>query len=401
MTAAVRGQIPWQAPYGYPSLENPKVAHPELFVTAAEKYKTNSLQNIGQTLVDTFVAPAYYQYMSAQEKAAKEAKDKEEAAATQQEEVAPNDWSIGVSSPEYIPDGTNQTSGVIKQQGGRAGLHKFYNDGQTWQSQLFAGLPQESQNQIMQQANVSDISELTNEQLNAILPELYNNYYSQVGEAFKNNQVPSFGGQPDLSFISNYPIMQGLKMPGTDLSGPGASPSMLTGRNYAPFTTSQMAAPEMGLADYMGLRQGRQFDLDEDSVKYDQGFSQKLQEALDSGDYDRIQKSVTANPTVAGKLLDKIGIGKMFDTRNYDTSLTVLPEGQSIFDNYDWEKASNEKVYAQNAKSPGGGLMQTDQLSPDLWQNISRGERRDLLNEAGIDPNRKNVLERFRWQVFN
>jgi hypothetical protein len=141
----------------------------------------------------------------------------------------------------------------------------------------------------------------------------------------------------------------------------------------------------------MGLRQGKRFDLDEDSVEYDRGFSQKLQEALDSGDYDRIQKSVTANPTVAGKLLDKIGIGKMFDTRNYDTSLTVLPEGQSIFDNYDWEKASNEKVYAQNAKSPGGGLMQTDQLSPDLWQNISRGERRDLLNEAGIDPNRKNL----------
>jgi|LakMenEpi03Aug12_release.lakeMendotaPanAssembly.Ray.scaffolds.fasta_scaffold00082_31 hypothetical protein len=391
MTAQVRGQIPWQAPYGYPGLENPKVAHPELFVTAAEKYKTNSLQNIGQTLVDTFVAPAYYQYMSAQEKAAKEAKDKEEAAATQQEQVAPNDWSIGVSSPEYIPDGTNQTSGVIKQKGGKTSLHKYQIDGQTWQSQLFAGLPQESQNQIMQQANVSDISELTNEQLNAILPELYNNYYSQVGEAFKNNQVPSFGGPPDLSFISNYPIMQGLKMPGTDLSGPGASPEMLTGRNYAPFTTTQMAAPEMGLADYMGLRQGRQFDLDEDSVKYDQGFSQKLQEALDSGDYDRIQKSVTANPTVAGKLLDKIGIGKMFDTRNYDTSITVLPEGQSVFDNYDWEKASNEKVYAQNAKSPGGGLMQTDQLSPDLWQNISRGERRELLNEAGIDPNRKNL----------
>jgi hypothetical protein len=391
MTAEVRGQIPWQAPYGYPGLENPKVAHPELFVTAAEKYKTNSLQNIGQTLVDTFVAPAYYQYMSAQEKAAKEAKDKEEAAATQQEQVAPNDWSIGVSSPEYIPDGTNQTSGVIKQKGGKTSLHKYQIDGQTWQSQLFAGLPQESQNQIMQQANVSDISELTNEQLNAILPELYNNYYSQVGEAFKNNQVPSFGGPPDLSFISNYPIMQGLKMPGTDLSGPGASPEMLTGRNYAPFTTTQMAAPEMGLADYMGLRQGRQFDLDEDSVKYDQGFSQKLQEALDSGDYDRIQKSVTANPTVAGKLLDKIGIGKMFDTRNYDTSITVLPEGQSVFDNYDWEKASNEKVYAQNAKSPGGGLMQTDQLSPDLWQNISRGERRELLNEAGIDPNRKNL----------
>jgi hypothetical protein len=391
MTAQVRGQIPWQAPYGYPSLQNPKVAHPELFVTAAEKYKTNSLQNIGQTLVDTFVAPAYYQYMSAQEKAAKEAKDKEEAAATQQEQVAPNDWSIGVSSPEYIPDGTNQTSGVIKQKGGKTSLHKYQIDGQTWQSQLFAGLPQESQNQIMQQANVSDISELTNEQLNAILPELYNNYYSQVGEAFKNNQVPSFGGPPDLSFISNYPIMQGLKMPGTDLSGPGASPEMLTGRNYAPFTTTQMAAPEMGLADYMGLRQGRQFDLDEDSVKYDQGFSQKLQEALDSGDYDRIQKSVTANPTVAGKLLDKIGIGKMFDTRNYDTSITVLPEGQSVFDNYDWEKASNEKVYAQNAKSPGGGLMQTDQLSPDLWQNISRDERRELLNEAGIDPNRKNL----------
>lgn len=391
MTAQVRGQIPWQAPYGYPGLQNPKVSNPELFVTAAEKYKTNSLQNIGQTLVDTFVAPAYYQYMSAQEKAAKEAKDKEEAATTQQEQTAPNDWSIGVSSPEYIPDGTNQTSGVIKQQGGRAGLYKFQSDGQTWQSQLFAGLPQESQNQIMQQANVSDISELTSEQMNAILPELYNAYYSQVGEAFKNNQVPSFGGQPDLSFISNYPIMQGLKMPGTDLSGPGASPEMLTGRNYAPFTTSQMAAPQMGLADYMGLRQGRQFDLDEDSVKYDQGFSQKLQEALDSGDYDRIQKSVTANPTVAGKLLDKIGIGKMFDTRNYDTSITVLPEGQSVFDNYDWEKASNEKVYAQNAKSPGGGLMQTDQLSPDLWQNISRGERRDLLNEAGIDPNRKNL----------
>jgi len=380
MTAQVRGQIPFQAPYGYPSLQNPKVSNPQLFVTAAEKYNTNNLQNIGQTLVDTFVAPAYYQYMSEQEKAAKEAKAKKEAAATQQEEVAPNDWSIGVSSPEYIPDGTNQTSGVIKQQGGR-----------TWQSQLFAGLPQQSQNQIMQQANVSDISELTSEQMNEILPELYNTYYSQVGEAFKNNQVPSSGGRPDLSFISNYPIMQGLKMPGTDLSGPGASPNMLTGRNYAPFTTSQMAAPEMGLADYMGLRQGKRFDLDEDSVEYDQGFSQKLQEALDSGDYDRIQKSVTANPTVAGKLLDKIGIGKMFDTRNYDTSLTVLPEGQSIFDNYDWEKASNEKVYAQNAKSPGGGLMQTDQLSPDLWQNISRGERRELLNEAGIDPNRKNL----------
>jgi hypothetical protein len=389
MTASVRGQIPFQAPYGYPSLQNPKVSNPELFVTAAEKYKTNNLQNIGQTLVDTFVAPAYNRYMSQQEAAAAAAKAEEEAAA--QQESAPNDWSIGVSSPDYIPEGTDQTSGVIQQKKGGTRLGRYQTEGQTWQSQLFAGMPQETQNQIMQQANVSDISQITSEQLNQILPELYNNYYSQVGEAFQNNQVPSFGGQPDLSFISNYPVMQGLNMPGTTISGPGVSPQMFKGINNAPFTMTQMQAPEMGFGDYIGLRQGKRFDLDEESLNYSPEFKQKFQEALENGDYDRIQRSVTANPTVMGSLLDKMGVGKLFDTRNYDMSMTVLPKGQSVFDNYDWEKASNEKVYSQNDKNPGGGLIQTDQITPDLWENSPRRERRAYLEAAGIDPNRKNL----------
>lgn len=229
---------------------------------------------------------------------------------------------------------------------------------------------------------------LTKEQLQQATEDAYNTYYQSVAKAYNDNPTPSFGPSADFSYLNNYPSRDGLNLPNVSVSGPGFAPELLTG-TAAPQTYTNLGIDRPSPGAYMGLSPYRYMTIPD--MEYSQNYKEMYKDATSKGQYDRFLTEFEADPTAAGRFLDKIGIGKMFDTRNYNINQTILPEGQSIFDADRMEANRNRAIRAQNADMPGGGLFQTDEMNPYIWENRSRRDRRDVLESAGIDPNRKNL----------
>jgi len=200
--------------------------------------------------------------------------------------------------------------------------------------------------------------------------------------------MPNMPGPPDLSYLSKYPDRQGLVLPGVSVSGEGVAPNLLKG-TAIPQTYSNMAIDRPSLGSYMGL--SPQQYLDPGSVAYSPNYKEMYKDATSKDQFDRFKTDITANPTAMGRFFDKIGVGKLVPTQNYKVKQTILPEGQSIFDEEYLDKARTAAIRGTYANAPGGGLIEGDEMPADLWANLSRGERRDMLKEAGIDPTRKNL----------
>jgi hypothetical protein len=228
---------------------------------------------------------------------------------------------------------------------------------------------------------------LTKEQLQQAASDAYNRYYQGINEAYKNNPTPNWGSA-DFSYLNQYPTMPSLEMPGYNLSGQGVAPELYKGIAAAQMYNNMQ--PEYpGLGRYFGLSPQKKFEIND--VNYSPNYKEMYNDALGRGEYDRFETNIEADPTLAGRALDKIGIGKLFSTRNYNVTENILPRGESVLDPERLEETQRKQTLLKNVNSPGGGLFETDQATPDLWQNISRRQRRELLNEADIDPNRKNL----------
>ena len=229
---------------------------------------------------------------------------------------------------------------------------------------------------------------ITKEQLQQAAQDAYNAYYQAVGQAIKDNPTPSMGGPGDMSYMYNYPTRDGLNLPNVNISGPGVMPELYKGIATAQkYTDMGMEYP--GLDQYLGLNAQRRLEID--NVNYSPNYKAMYNDALSKGQRDRFQTNIEAAPTAAGRFLDKIGIGKMFDTKNYNITENVLPEGQSIFDPERLAESQRKQTLLANEDMPGGGLFQTDEMDPYIWENRTRRDRRDVLQGAGIDPSRKNL----------
>ena len=225
------------------------------------------------------------------------------------------------------------------------------------------------------------------DQLQQAAQEAYNRYYQGINEAYKNNPSPNWGSA-DFSYLNQYPTMPSLEMPGYNLSGQGVAPELHKGIAAAQMYNNMQ--PEYpGLGRYFGLSPQKKFEIND--VNYSPNYKEMYNDALGRGEYDRFETNIEADPTLAGRALDKIGIGKLFSTRNYNVTENILPRGESVLDPERLAETQRKQTLLKNANSPAGGLFETDQITPDLWQNISRRQRRELLNEADIDPNRKNL----------
>lgn len=229
---------------------------------------------------------------------------------------------------------------------------------------------------------------ITKEQLQQATRDAYNAYYQAVGQAIKDNPTPSMGGPGDMSYMYNYPTRDGLNLPNVNISGPGVMPELYKGIATAQkYTDMGMEYP--GLDQYLGLNAQRRLEIN--NVNYSPNYKAMYNDALSKGQRDRFQTNIEATPTAAGRFLDKIGIGKMFDTKNYSITENVLPEGQSIFDPERLAESQRKQTLLANEDMPGGGLFQTDEMDPYIWENRTRRDRRDVLQGAGIDPSRKNL----------
>lgn len=229
---------------------------------------------------------------------------------------------------------------------------------------------------------------ITKEQLQQATRDAYNAYYQAVGQAVKDNPTPSFGGPGDMSYMYNYPTRDGLNLPNVNVSGPGVTPELYNSTAAAQKYTN-MGSDYPGLGAYIGLSPQRR--LESNDMNYSPNYKAMYNDALSKGQYDRFETNITANPTVAGSILDKLGVGKMFATRNYDISQNILPEGQSILDPERLAENQRRQTLLANQDLPGGGLFQTDEMDPYIWENRTRRDRRDVLEGAGIDPSRKNL----------
>ena len=347
------------APFAYPSQMTLTPPSSEAFKKQADKYEgkgLNALKGLFNTTANTILNPAiaaYNKQVYANQQAAE--KDEEDADIETQKEGG---------STKKLPKA--QITGTVLTNLQNA-LANYNSDEPAYDDQ----------------GNL-----LTKEQLQDATEEAYRVYYEAVGQANKDNPMPSMGGYPDLSYLYNYPTRDGLNLPNVSVSGPGASPELLKG-TAAPQTYTNMGIDRPGAGAYMGLSPYRYMTIPD--MEYSQNYKEMYKDAMSKGQYDRFLTEFEANPTAAGRFFDKMGIGKMFDTRNYDINQTILPEGQSIFDADRMEANRNRAIRAQNADMPGGGLFQTDEIDPYIWEGRTRRERKDALESAGIDPNRKNL----------
>lgn len=347
------------APFMYPSQMNLTPPNSDMFKKNMDRYEgkgTSALKGLFNTAANAILNPAIMEYnqnvYNAKQKAAQEAEDE---------------------TPEARYGGS-----LPKAQKGN------------WQSQIFAGLPgMEGYTQTESgEYQDPDGNLLTQDQMLAKMQDAYNQYHTEVEDAFKNTPMPNMPGPPDLSYLSKYPNRQGLVLPGVSVSGEGVAPTLLKG-TAIPQTYSNIAIDRPSLGSYMGL--SPQQYLDPGSVTYSPNYKEMYKDATSKDQFDRFKTDITANPTAMGRFFDKIGVGKLVPTQNYKVKQTILPEGQSIFDEEYLDKARIAAIRDTYANAPGGGLFEGNDMDPYIWQNRSRRDRRDVLKGAGIDPSRKNL----------
>lgn len=364
------------SPFTYPSQQNLTPPNSDMFKKNADKYEgkgMSAFKNLFTTAANAVLNPAIQEYnqkvYNAKQKAAENDEDTEETdvPGAKMGGDLPKAQIMGTTGSTFGPSTGKPKEVQDAETALQENLDKYQSDEPVYDNQ----------------GNL-----ITKEQLQQATRDAYNAYYQAVGQAVKDNPTPSFGGPGDMSYMYNYPTRDGLNLPNVNVSGPGVTPELYNSTAAAQKYTN-MGSDYPGLGAYIGLSPQRR--LESNDMNYSPNYKAMYNDALSKGQYDRFETNITANPTVAGSILDKLGVGKMFATRNYDINQSILPEGQSIFDPERLEKNRNQQILNQNANSPAGGLFETDQLSPDLWQNISRGQRRGLLNEAGIDPNMRNL----------
>lgn len=350
------------SPFTYPSQQNITPPNSDMFKKNADKYAGKGLgafKNLLTTTANAVLNPAIQEYnqsvYNAKQKAAKDAEDAEET-----------------DVPEVKIGGD-----LIKAQS----LGDIGNALKSAYEQAMANL--KSDQPVYNEAG--DL--IDQDQLKQAATDAYNKYYQSVSDAYKNNPTPSSGGA-DFSYLNQYPTMDGLDMPGYNLSGQGIAPELYKGMAAAQMYSSMQ--PEYpGLGRYFGLSPQKNLEIGD--VNYSPNYKEMYNDALSKGQYDRFETNIEANPTLAGKALDKIGIGKLFATRNYDITENVLPQGESVLDPERLAETQRRQTLLKNADLPGGGLFQTDEMDPYIWENRTRRDRRDVLQGAGIDPSRKNL----------
>ena len=346
------------SPFTYPSQQNITPPNSDMFKKNADKYAgkgMDAFKNVLSTTANAIVNPAIQKYNQ-------DVYAKQQAALDAEETDAPEAKTGG----DLIKA---QTLGDI----GNA-LKSAY-------EQAMANL--KSDQPVYNEAgDLIDKNQLQEAATNA-----YNKYYQGVSEAYKNNPTPPMGGT-DFSYLNQYPTMDGLDMPGYNLSGEGIAPELYKGTATAQMNTN-MQADYPGLGRYFGLSPQKNLELGD--VNYSPNYKAMYNDALSKDQYDRFETNIEANPTVAGSILDKLGVGKMFATRNYDVTQNILPQGESILDPERLAETQRRQSLLANEDMPGGGLFQTDEMDPYIWENRTRRDRRDVLQSAGIDPSRKNL----------
>lgn len=370
------------APFMYPSQMNITPPNSDMFKKNMDRYEgkgTNALKGLFNTAANAILNPAIMEYnqnvYNAKQKAAQEAKDQE---------------------AEDDTPGARYGGSLRK---------AAYGDNGDPVKMMFKGIPgMEGYTQTESgEYKDPDGNLLTQDQMLVKMQEAYNQYRTEVGNAFANTPTPSWGGPLDLSYLNQYPVRPGLNLPGVTISGEGIPPNLLKGI-ATPQVYSNIGFDRPSLGQYMGLRP--QYYLDPGSVAYSPNYKEMYKDARSKNQFDRFKTDITANPTAMGKFFDKIGIGKLVPTQNYKVKETILPEGQSIFDEDYLEKARIDSIRANYADAPGGGLIEGEELTPGSWARRSRRERRDALKTAGIEPTHKNLkglgkkyLENERKQV--
>lgn len=365
------------APFSYPSQMNITPPSSEAFKKQADRYEgkgLSSLKGLFNTTANAILNPAIMEYN-------KQVYANQQAAEKAQEDLP--EEKTGGDLPKAQILGTTGAFGTTGTGGGTSSYKP--REVQDAESALQQAL---SMYQSDEPAYDADGNLLTKEQLEKAAQDAYNNYYTAVGQAFKDNPTPTWAGPGDMSYLYNYPTRDGLILPDTYISGPGASPELFKGTAAAQ-RYSNFGIDRPGLGTYMGLSPYKYMTVPD--MEYSQNYKEMYKDATSKGQYDRFLTEFEADPTAAGRFLDKLGVGKLFDTRNYNINQTILPEGQSIFDADRMEAYKNQMIKAENADMPGGGLFQTDEMNPYIWESRSRRDRRDVLESAGIDPNRKNL----------
>jgi len=345
-------------PFTYPSQQNITPPNSDMFKKNADKYAgkgTSALKNLFNTAANAVLNPAIQEY-------------------NQQ-----------VYAKQQSAQDAEETDVPSEQKGGD--LIKAQTLGEIGNS-LKAAYDQAMSNLNSDEPVYNEAGDLIDrDQLKQAATDAYNKYYESVAQAYKDNPTPNWQAT-DFSYLNQYPTMPGLEMPGYNLSGQGIAPELYKGTAAAQMTTN-MQADYPGLGRYFGLSPQKNLELGD--VNYSPNYKAMYNDALSKGQYDRFETNIEANPTLAGKALDKIGIGKLFSTRNYDVTQNILPQGQSVLDPERLAETQRRQTLLKNADLPGGGLFQTDEMDPYIWENRSRRDRRDVLEGAGIDPSRKNL----------
>jgi hypothetical protein len=389
------------SPFTYPSQQNLTPPNSDMFKKNADAYAgkgMSAFKNLFTTAANAVLNPAIQEYnqkvYNAKQKDAKDKEDAEETDLPQEKLGGLIKAQKGLTRAAYLKKSGDLPKAQIM---GTTGSTFGSSTGDPKKSEYKPREVQEAETALQENLDRYQSDEpvydnqgnlLTKDQLQKATQDAYNAYYQAVGQAYKDNPAPSFGGPGDMSYMYNYPTRDGLNLPNVNISGPGVTPELYTGTGAdQKYTNMGMDYP--GLGAFIGLSPQRY--LESNDMNYSPNYKAMYNDALSKGQYDRFETNITANPTVAGNILDKLGIGKMFATRNYDITQNILPEGQSILDPERLAENQRRQTLLANEDMPGGGLFQTDEMDPYIWENRTRRDRRDVLKGAGIDPSRKNL----------